>query len=162
MDIRPIDANALLAKPGNKKKVTEYDENGYAMTYQAVPQVKIDDAPTLSLNALRDAIYEDAVAHGLWERTDYTVEKAIKEAERCGDPFVDTDSVLRSWAMEPLRKEINELEMASESEEEYAEELADVIIMSMSIAGKMGINIDAAIRRKMQINKERSWKHENE
>ena len=33
-----------------------------------------------SLNTLRDAIYEDAVAHGLWENTDYTVKECIEAA----------------------------------------------------------------------------------
>lgn len=41
----------------------------------------------------------------------------------------------------------------------YAEELADVIIASLSVAGKLGIDIDAEVRRKMQKNKERTWKH---
>lgn len=41
----------------------------------------------------------------------------------------------------------------------YAEELADVIIASMSVAGKLGIDIDAAVRRKLEINKARPWKH---
>ena len=30
------------------------------------------------LNDLRDAIYEDAVAHGLWEKTDNTVQSIIE------------------------------------------------------------------------------------
>jgi NTP pyrophosphatase (non-canonical NTP hydrolase) len=42
------------------------------------------------------------------------------------------------------------------------EELADVVIMAMSAAGYLGIDIDAAIRRKMEINKARPWKHEGE
>ena len=41
----------------------------------------------------------------------------------------------------------------------FCEELADVIIMSLSVAGKLGIDIDAAVRRKMEINKARPWKH---
>ena len=45
---------------------------------------------------------------------------------------------------------------------EYAEELADVIIASLSVAGKLGIDIDEAVRRKMEINKARPWKHGKE
>ena len=41
----------------------------------------------------------------------------------------------------------------------FCEELADAIIMSLSVAGKLGIDIDAAVRRKMEINKARPWKH---
>ena len=112
------------------------------------------------LNDLRDAIYEDAVAHGLWESTDYTVKECIEEAIQEGEP-ADQEDMMRGWAMEAIRREVNELEMTL-SEEEYVEELADVIIASLSVAGKLGIDIDAAVRRKMEINKGRPWKHGKE
>lgn len=115
----------------------------------------------VTLNALRDEVYEDAVAHGLWERHDYTVKLALKDAEADGDPC-DSDEMNRGWAMVLIRKEVDELEMASESEAEYIEELADVIIMCMSVAGKLGIDIDAAVHRKMEINRDRPWKHGKE
>ena len=155
--MRPIDANALETKmdvalmPGKDAVMECYIDE--------VVCAVIDDAPTLSLNTLRDAIYEDAVAHGLWEEHDCQVAETIAEAIKDGFPYEDPRAVNRAWAMEPIRKEVNELEMAHESEEHYAEELADVIIMSMSVAGKLGIDIDAAIRRKMVINKKRPWKH---
>ena len=114
----------------------------------------------ISLNTLRDAIYEDAVAHGLWESTDYTVKECIEEARREGEP-ADQEDMMRGWAMEAIRREVNELEMTL-SEEEYVEELADVIIASLSVAGKLGIDIDAAVRRKMEINRARTWKHGKE
>ena len=115
---------------------------------------------TLTLNTLRDAIYEDAVAHGLWESTDYTVKECIEEARQEGEP-ADQEDMMRRWAMEAIRREVNELEMTL-SEEEYVEELADVIIASLSVAGKLGIDIDAAVRRKMEINRARPWKHGKE
>ena len=114
-----------------------------------------------SLNTLRDAIYEDAVAHGLWESTDYTVMECIEEARQEGEP-ADQGEMMRGWAMETIRREVNELEDASADAEEYTDELADVIIASLSVAGYLGIDIDAAVRRKMEINKARPWKHEKE
>lgn len=114
-----------------------------------------------SLNTLRDAIYEDAVAHGLWESTDYTVKECIEAARQEGEP-ADQEEMMRGWAMETIRREANELEDASADAEAYAEELADVIIASLSVAGKLGIDIDAAVRRKMEINKGRPWKHGKE
>ena len=57
--------------------------------------------------------------------------------------------------------EADELEEAEEADE-YAEELADVIIAALSVAGKLGIDIYAAVRRKMEINKARPWKHGKE
>lgn len=114
-----------------------------------------------SLNTLRDAIYEDAVAHGLWESTDYTVKECIEAARQEGEP-ADQGEMMRGWAMETIRREVNELEDASVDAEKYAEELADVIIASLSVAGKLGIDIDEAVRRKMEINKGRPWKHGKE
>ena len=105
----------------------------------------------ISLNTLRDAIYEDAVAHGLWEKTDNAVKEYIDEAIQEGEPL-DLDDMMRGWAIEAIRREVDEFEMAL-SEEEYIEKLADVIIASLSVAGYLGIDIDAAVRRKMESNK---------
>lgn len=121
---------------------------------------RIKRAKNITLNTLRDAIFEDAVAHGLWESTDYTVKECIEEARQEGEP-ADQEDMMRGWAMEAIRREVNELEMTL-SEEEYVEELADVIIASLSVAGKLGIDIDAAVRRKMEINRARTWKHGKE
>ena len=114
-----------------------------------------------SLNTLRDAIYDDAVAHGLWESTDYTVKECIEAARQEGEP-ADQGEMMRGWAMETIRREVNELEEASVNAESYIDELADVIIASLSVAGKLGIDIDAAVRRKMEINKAMPWKHGKE
>lgn len=114
--------------------------------------------PTLTLNTLRDAIYEDAVAHGLWESADYNVLCGIEVWKRVGDLF-DPDEAMRGQAMQIIRSEVDELDAASDDGEKYAEELSDVIIASLSVAGKLGIDIDAAVRRKMEINKGRPWKH---
>ena len=115
----------------------------------------------ISLNTLRDAIYEDAVAHGLWEGTDCVVKECIDAAIQEGEP-ADQEEMMRGWAMEVIRREVNELEEASVNAEAYTDELADVIIASLSVAGKLGIDIDAAVRRKMEINKARPWKHGKE
>lgn len=131
--------------------------NGIALAMQRVMA-----AEETTLNTLRDAVYEDAVAHGLWESTDYTVREIIDEHKSCGTPCANHDELLRCYAMDSIRKEVDELEMESASEEAYSEELADVIIMCMSVAGKLGIDIDAAVKRKMEINKRRPWKHGKE
>ena len=70
-----------------------------------------------SLNTLRDAIYEDAVKHGLWD---------------------DVEDYMPADCMSA-----------------FCEVLANAIISSLSVAGKLGIDIDAAVRRKMEINKSR-------
>ena len=42
-----IDVDALCTNPGNVRKVTEYDEAGYAVDYNAVPLKAILDAPAV-------------------------------------------------------------------------------------------------------------------
>lgn len=143
-EFRLIDANALC--------------EGLVSNHPVVIAAKC--APVITLNTLRDEVYQDAVVHGLWERTDYTVELIRKTLEREDDLF-DPNKIMRGWAMQVIRFEVDELE-ASEEEDEYVEELADVIIAALSVAGKLDIDIDAAVKRKMEINKGRPWKHGKE
>ena len=121
---------------------------------------------TLTLNTLRDAIYEDAVAHGLWETTDNTVQSIIKEYQKFEmynlSYVPEQDEVMREKAAKVIKTEIIELEYSSYNKEAYVEALSDVIIASLSVAGKLGIDIDAAVRRKMEINRARPWKHGKE
>lgn len=152
-EIRLIDANAL-------RKKTYPFPCAIGVEY-AVPLRAIDEAPTLTLNTLRDAIYQDAVAHGLWESTDYTVNTSMRDMEMLGDPF-DPDEVMRDYAIETIRWELTELNDAIDNAEAYTEELADVIIAALSVAGKLGIDIEAAVKRKMEINRSRPWKHGKE
>lgn len=118
-------------------------------------------AEDTTINDMRDAIYEDAVAHGLWEGTDYIVKECIDAEIQEGEP-ADQEEMMRGLAMEFIRREVNELDEASVNAEAYTDELADVIIASLSVAGKLGIDIDAAVRRKMEINRSRPWKHGKE
>ena len=99
-----------------------------------------------SLNTLRDAIYEDAVAHGLWDR-DYG-------PTYCAELILDEASELDSAAID--------CECDDNVDSEFCEELADVIITALSVAGALGIDIDAAVRSKMEINRARPWKHGKE
>lgn len=92
--------------------------------------------PQMDLNRLRDLVHADAVAHGLWEN-----ESAYESAERIAD-------------------EVDELMDSTCNPHHFAEELADVIIMSLSAAGHLRIDIDAEVRRKIEINQKRPWKHE--
>lgn len=101
---------------------------------------------TLTLNTLRDAIYEDAEAHGLWD-LDYG-------PTYCAELILDEASELDSAAID--------CECDDNVDSEFCEELADVIITALSVAGALGIDIDAAVRRKMEINKARPWKHGKE
>lgn len=116
---------------------------------------------TLSLNTLRDEIYQDAVAHGLWEKSDRLAKEAAEDDDLPGGK--DFIEKFFKWheAAQLIFFEGDEMLTAVEDYkwDSATEELADVVIMAMSAAGYLGIDIDAAIRRKMEINKKRPWKH---
>lgn len=102
-----------------------------------------------SLNTLRDAIYEDAVAHGLWDDDeDYKPTDCVYFIK---DELCELDCAAMDW----------EDDVCNDNSA-FCDELSDVIIMCLSVAGKLGIDIDAAVRRKMKINKARPWKHGKE
>lgn len=165
--IRAIDADSLL---DDLQELLNQEVLGNTISDVGVgieiAMGRINRAKETTLNTLRDAIYEDAVAHGLWEKTDNAVQRFIKEYQRLEMYNLrcvpDQDEVLRKKAVNVIQTEIIELEYSSDNKEAYAEELADVIIASLSVAGKLGIDIDAAVRIKMEINKARPWKHGEE
>lgn len=145
MEVRPIDANALeermdeILMPGKDAAMESYiDEIVCAV---------IHEQPTLSLNTLRDVIYQDAVAHGLWDYPQYC---------RTKNEMLD---YVRAACVERIREELMEAMEAVSDPRQFAKELADSAITIFSVAGHLSIDIDAAIRRKMEINKKRPWKH---
>ena len=99
----------------------------------------------VNLNNLRDAIYEDAVEHGLWEND-------------LSYPLDDCCELINDELKE-LAEAADDYEYKEASMNHFCEELADIVIMCLSIAGLHCIDIDAAVRRKMEINKTRPWKH---
>ena len=148
--MRPIDANALL---DDLQELLNQEVLGNTVSDVGagieIAMNRIKRAKETTLNTLRDAIYEDAVAKGLWDDE---------------EDYMPTDCV------DFIRDEVIELEDTAMNWEDdvcndnsaFCEELADVIIMSLSVAGYLGIDIDAEVRRKMEINKRRPWKHGKE
>ena len=148
--IRTIDADALL---DDRQELLNQEVLGNTVSDVGagieIAMNRIKRAKETTLNTMRDAIYEDAVAKGLWDDE---------------EDYMPTDCV------DFIRDEVIELEDTAMNWEDdvcndnsaFCEELADVIIMSLSVAGYLGIDIDAEVRRKMEINKRRTWKHGKE
>lgn len=117
------------------------------------------------LNELRDEIYSDAVAHGLWDE-DYLL-KTLVNSDVVRDSgllqiykIVNTEQEIRRvHATLRVFLENQELLETVLEEDHFVEELADVIIMALSVAGYLGIDIDKAVRAKMEINRGREWRH---
>ena len=80
MEVRPIDANALLQVP-SVNRVVEYDETGCGMAYLAVPVQAIKGAPTLDYAPVR---------HALWK-----YEGHYKACSICGS-FIHAEATLGS------------------------------------------------------------------
>ena len=160
MDIRPIDGIALLDKLSERMAEAKNVQTKNALFGFGEA---IETAPTISLNTLRDEIYDDAVAHGLWE----DVEKDARELSEEEPPSEKErwySFHRRVYAIKVVYAECDEALTAAEAEDwdGVQEELADVVIQAFSTAGYLGIDIDAAIRAKMEKNKKRSWKHGKE
>lgn len=139
-EVRLIDANALNLD----------DLPAYYGTSISEGDVKewIDEAPTITLNTLRDAIYEDAVAHGLWFERDDCPTTCV---EMIQDEVSELDTAAMEWEDD-----------ICDNNDDFVEELADIVIMCLSVAWRLEIDIDAAVKRKMEINKGRPWKHGKE
>lgn len=117
------------------------------------------------LNELRNEIYDDAVAHGLWDG-DY-LRKTLRSNHCLRDSgilqiykIVNTERELaRVNAAFRVFLENQELLESVLEEDHFAEELADVIITALSAAGYLGIDIDKTVQEKMEINRGREWRH---
>lgn len=117
------------------------------------------------LNELRDEIYDDAVAHGLWDEdylkrtlgsNDVLRESGILQICKIANTKEETKRVNATLRVFLENEEL--LESVLE-EDHFVEELADVIITALSAAGYLGIDIDKAVREKMEINRGREWRH---
>lgn len=146
---RLINAGTLADKLRTRKVMS--GEKAVQDAYETAMWDALNE-PEVTLNALRDEIYDDAVAHGLYDDSRYN------RAHPFGIKFV-----LRNLARR-IKCEVLELINATleDGMAHFAEELADIIILCLSVAGHLGIDIDAAVRRKMEINRDRPWKHGKE
>ena len=107
-----------------------------------------------NLNELRDEVYKDAYEHGLYEG-EYDAPQLEQAAPSL--MYRIQDEVREAWnaALDWQQSKIN-------AKEHVAEELADIIITALSVSGHLGIDIDAALRRKVDYNKTRKYKHKGE
>lgn len=146
---RLINAGSLVDKLRTRKVMS--GEKAVQDAYETAMWDALNE-PEVTLNALRDEVYEDAVKHGLYD------DELYNRAHPFGIKFV-----LRNLAWR-IKLEVQELINAAleDGMAHFAEELADIIILCLSVAGHLGIDIDAAVRRKIEFNKTRSWKHEGE
>lgn len=99
-----------------------------------------------ALGFIAKEAYNDAKEHGLYDDENLSLEK------RSG-------TFVRKRLTLLIREEVCEMWDAAQDPVHYAEELADVVIMCMSAAGHMGIDLAAEIKRKMDVNRKRPYGH---
>lgn len=106
------------------------------------------------INELRNKIYEDAVTHGQW--SDEYLWKLCNEntAMRCmGIPesilLCDTiESKKITYGAAIVCNETNNMAMELSNPARFAENLANVICAALSVAGFLGVDIDAEIQKR--------------
>lgn len=141
---RPIDGADLAGKLRTRKA----NAVGHSEAMDAYETAMNDaiDAQEITLNSLRDEIYADALAHGLFEEFDQIADPVRKR---------------RKLAMR-IMEEAAEMYAAADDPEHYAEEAADVTLMTGDVCGYLGIDWHKAVMDKKVYNKTRPWKHGKE
>ena len=102
----------------------------------------INEAHFEGLNHIAAVACCDAQLHGLWD--DINALNDGNERHHCARLVAD---------------EAEETLLASSEPAHYREELADVVIMALSSAAYLGIDIGAEVQRKMLINQGRPYRH---
>lgn len=106
------------------------------------PSTHAAPAPTEALNALRDEAHETAKSKGWHEKGD--------SLERLPELLVMVHAET-SEAVEAYRRDLGK--------DAIAAELSDVVIRVLDICGLYDIDLAAAVRRKMDYNKSRPYRH---
>lgn len=134
----------LISAETFKALFDEQVERGATDIFDAVEDA-LRDTPTVcvtaltTLNALRDAAYRDALERGLW---------------RPDDTPMDGAQMIRAKAMELIQESVH-----GEATEALVDALADVVVGTLSFAGKFEVDLDAAVRKKMASDKGRAQGH---
>ncbi|AAK79892.1 NTP pyrophosphatase (non-canonical NTP hydrolase) [Clostridium acetobutylicum] len=119
----------------------------------------------MKINELAKEAYSNAKAHGFWEdfeRIQDVIDEIMYGKTKLSPSSIKTFKINAictrlmlitgevSEAMEGLRK--NDLN-------NFKEELADVAIRLGDLCGGLGIDLEEEIKKKMEINKDRPYKH---
>ena len=112
------------------------------------------------LNCLACAAHETALEHGFYADHDRVLAELRYEGLFDSCEIIERDFVLGQIAK--IASECGEAVAAiqhGESIESVAEELADVVIRMLDLAGHMGVDFGKILTGKMERNKQRPYKH---
>lgn len=117
----------------------------------------------MQINIIIKEAHENAVSKGFWE--DWNILSIIAESRFNNDYKAElakmAENALISKSLMLITSELAEAQEAlrKNDTENFAEELADVLIRLADLAGGLGIDLDTEIRKKMDKNRSRPYKH---
>lgn len=111
----------------------------------------------MEIKELVKQAHENAREHGFWEDWKFIQSAPFEHQEQY-------EATLNNAIGNRLMLVVGEISEAHEAlrkedEENFAEELADIVIRVADLAGGLGIDLGAEILKKMEKNKARGWKH---
>lgn len=105
----------------------------------------------MTINDFVAEVHTTAVEHGWWEGDTFNVPEKLA--------LIHSEI---SEALEHYRNEEKEIFFGPDGKPDgFAIELADAVIRIMDLCGKMGIDLEGAIKLKHEFNKERPYRHGN-
>ena len=116
----------------------------------------------MTIKELVEKAHKNARKHGFWEDWDSICwEDGLSRNE---DSTLDIEELFNNAIATKLMLIVSELGEALEAlrhedKENFAEELADVAIRLADLCGGLGIDLEAEIKKKMEKNKKRGYKH---
>jgi NTP pyrophosphatase (non-canonical NTP hydrolase) len=108
-------------------------------------------------NNLASTVFEASASNGFWkidEISDFAI-VPIKLA-LIGDEVSEALKVHREEFADTLENDNN---MTAEQEYQFTEELADIVIRTLDLAGGLGLYIGESIMEKIEKNKDRPYRH---
>lgn len=115
-----------------------------------------------SITELVNEVHENAVNHGFWDFY-LDSQKLLMDAKDDNKKEI-VDNIISSLKVQFLALincEVSECVEAlrKEDKDNFNEELADVVIRALDLAGGLGIDLEKEIVKKIEINKTRPYKH---
>ena len=117
---------------------------------------------SMTINELIEKAHDNARKHGFWEDWDSICwEDGL---DRSDESTLDIEELFNHAIETRLMLIVSELGEALEAlrhddRENFAEELADVAIRLADLSGGLYIDLEAEIKKKMEKNRKRSYKH---
>ncbi|KEI87574.1 nucleotide pyrophosphohydrolase [Clostridium botulinum B2 267] len=122
--------------------------------------MSIKDYVNLKIKEMANDAHKNAIDHGFWEEEQNIITKM------CVKEFEDEEikAVKRAFMCQRLMLIVSEVSEAvnalrKDDKENYAEELADIILRTSDTALGDTVDIEKEIKKKMKKNRSRPYKH---